>query len=163
MVRKFASRCLDEGLKVAPWCRYLYKHPTETLFQNYELHGFGRQKSHDPAQMAPGDWLGRLGNSGWIRAVRTVASGRPMAPMGGLSCVTASPPQPSLSGELGPTGRAMSVTDPRPVDREALLNFGWCALEATAATPSGLMLNAKKVNGSLAGFPPLWWTRSNGS
>jgi hypothetical protein len=32
----------------------------------------------------------------------------------------------------------------------------------TAGTPSGLMLKARKVNGSLPGLPH-WWTRPNGS
>ena len=42
----------------------------------------------------------------------------------------------------------------------------YCALAgasgSTAETPSGLMLNARKVNGSLPGLPH-WWTRLNGS
>ena len=55
-------------------------------------------------------------------------------------------------------------TEKLPTRAADARGYGVCAGApgSTAAMPSGLMLNAKKVNGSLPGFPH-WWTRSNGS
>lgn len=45
----------------------------------------------------------------------------------------------------------------------ALAGYGLGGVsETTAGTPSGLMLKARKVNGSLPGLPH-WWTRPKGS
>jgi hypothetical protein len=56
------------------------------------------------------------------------------------------------------TMRFVLKEDPSRIFRD---HFGEVA-GTTAATPSGLMLKARKVNGSLPRLPH-WWTRSSGS
>jgi hypothetical protein len=105
-----------------------------------------------PGSVAPGDWLGRQGGSWWLRP--SMASRRPMAPIGGYQGATVVAP---IAWDRQYWRSA------RNPDR-LILAYGVLAGApgSTAAMPSGLMLKAKKVNGSLPGFPH-WWTRSNGS
>ena len=68
------------------------------------------------------------------------------------------------SNGLPAASRSSLPCDPKKPPRSDVCNY-WVfggAPGSTAATPSGLILNAKKVNGSLPGFPH-WWTRLNGS
>ena len=55
--------------------------------------------------------------------------------------------------------RSTKVAEPGSVPDRSLARYG---SGTTAGTPSGLMLKARKVNGSLPGLPH-WWTRPKGS
>jgi hypothetical protein len=55
------------------------------------------------------------------------------------------------------------VAEPGSVPDRSLARYGLAGVSGTTAgTPSGLMLKARKVNGSLPGLPH-WWTRPKGS
>jgi hypothetical protein len=87
----------------------------------------------------------------------TVSSVRQLLPV--VSGASASPIPFAVLRCSGST----KVAEPGSVPDRSLARYGLAGVSGTTAgTPSGLMLKARKVNGSLPGLPH-WWTRPKGS